>query len=180
MNALPIERRQIVTDRLVLRPTSVLDADRAFEIQSDWQVTQMLRMASFPPERAQIREWFSDHEREWAEGTAYRFAVELRGEFVGIADIDEISEAQGELGYWFDRSCWGHGYAFEAAQAVVDFAFSSIGLTQLRSGHAADNSASGKVLLKLGFRSVGTQRVASLSRGQDIQHECYELRAPTP
>lgn len=180
MNALVIPRRRIVTDRLVLRPTGSTDAERAFAIQSDWEVARMLRMATFPPDREGIRTWFADHAREWDEGSAYRFAVEQQGQVVGVVDIDEISGSHGELGYWFDRDCWGRGYAFEAAQAAVNFAFGSIGLTQLRSGHAADNAASGKVLLKLGFRLAGSRRVASQSRGHEIEQRCFELAAPGP
>lgn len=179
MSRAPIPRGQIVTDRLVLRPTEPADADRAFAIQSDWEVTRMLRMATFPPGREDMQAWFSDHHREWAEGSAYRFAVTSRGHVVGIVDIDEISGQQGELGYWFDRASWGQGYAFEAARAAVDFAFRTIGLTQLRSGHAADNAASGKILSKLGFRLLGTEMVASQSRGHEIQQRCFELAAPT-
>jgi RimJ/RimL family protein N-acetyltransferase len=37
-----------------------LDADRAFEIQADWEATRMLSMASFPPDGQQIKQWFAD------------------------------------------------------------------------------------------------------------------------
>ncbi len=177
MNAPSVLRRQIVTDRLVLRPTDLADAERAFVIQSDWEVARMLRMAAFPPEREGMRAWFSDHAREWAEGSAYRSAVEAGGLMVGVVDIDEISDRPGELGYWFDRAAWGRGYAFEAAQAAVDFAFRTVGLTRLRSGHAADNAASGKILSKLGFRSIGTALVMSRSRGEEIRQRSLELSA---
>ena len=50
----PIPRKAIATARLALRPSTAADAARAFEIQSDQAVTRMLRMASFPPDRAEI------------------------------------------------------------------------------------------------------------------------------
>jgi ribosomal-protein-alanine N-acetyltransferase len=175
MNLSPIALTRISTDRLVLRPTGISDADRAFDIQSDWEVTRMLRMAAFPPNRDDIVHWFADHEREWMSGEAYRFAVELRGRCIGVVDVDEISGGEGELGYWFEKSSWGHGYAVEAAQAVVNFAFIKVGFSKLWSGHAADNLASGKVLLKLGFRPYDIVRQASLSRGEEIMHQRYTL-----
>ena len=115
MNTSPIPPRSMTTGRLVLRPTRGSDADRAFEIQTDWEVTRMLRMASFPPDRQEIRRWFADHQREWLAGEAYRFAVELAGRMVGVVDVDGIAEREGSLGYWLDRAAWGRGYAFEAA-----------------------------------------------------------------
>jgi RimJ/RimL family protein N-acetyltransferase len=166
------------TNRLVLRPTCGSDADRAFEIQSDWEVTRMLRMASFPPDREEIGRWFAEHRREWMAGEAYRFAVELQGRFIGVVDIDAIAQGEGELGYWFEPARWRRGYASEAAQAVVRFAFEEVGLTRLRSGHAVDNLASGKVLLKLGFCPLDTVQRNSRSRGESIIQRRYLLSSP--
>lgn len=178
MNPSVIAPCRISTDRLVLRPTVPADADRAVEIQSDWEVTRMLRMAPFPPDRDAIARWFADHGREWAAGEAYRFAIELQGRMIGVVDIDEISGGEGELGYWFEKSSWGRGYASEAAGAVVDFAFAKVGLAKLHSGHAADNAASANVLTKLGFHACGSVGKASLSRGEEILHQRYILVPP--
>lgn len=163
------------TDRLVLRPTRGADADRAFVIQSDWEVTRMLRMASFPPDRCEIRRWFADHAREWRAGQAYHFAVELEGRMIGVADIDEIREQDGSLGYWFDRSEWGQGYAHEAACAVVRFAREDAGLLKLTAGHAYDNPASGRILSKLGFRPFDVVPRLSRARGETIMQHRYVL-----
>jgi len=179
MNTAPTPPCRIDTERLVLRPTGAFDAGRAFEIQSEWEVARMLRMASFPPDLEEIRRWFADHERAWAEGEAYRFAVEFRGRLIGIADVDEISRHEGELGYWFERASWGRGYASEAAQAVVHFAFNKVGLSSLRSGHAADNPASGKVLQRLGFRPLDSVRAFSRSRGRKSYSGAIRFRRPT-
>ncbi len=163
------------TDRLVLRPTTPADASRAFEIQSDWDVTRMLRMAQFPPDLDDMTGWFSEHPREWLAGTAFRFAVERAGRMIGLVDLDEIDGDEGELGYWLEKPSWGQGYAFEAAEAVVDFAFCQVRLSTLRTGHAADNLASGKVLLKLDFRPQLSMRKDSRSRGEEILHQSYSL-----
>jgi ribosomal-protein-alanine N-acetyltransferase len=173
------ERLSIRTDRLVLRPSTAADAGRAFEIQSDWQVTQMLRMASFPPDRDAMAEWFTEHEQEWQAGTACRFAVEREGRMIGLADLDEIAGGQGDLGYCFEQAAWGQGYAFEAASALRDFAFRELGLARLKSGHAADNAASGRVLAKLGFRPLDTVEVFSNPRGKNIRQCRYAMEAPS-
>jgi RimJ/RimL family protein N-acetyltransferase len=152
-----------------------LDADRAFEIQADWEVTRMLSMASFPPVRQDIGRWFADHEREWLAGEAYRFAVELDGRMIGVVDIDGIAEHEGTLGYWLDRAAWGRGYAFEAAYAVTRFAFEDVGLTRLNAGHAGDNPASGRILTKLGFTPRDTVQLFSRPRGENIAQHRYKL-----
>jgi RimJ/RimL family protein N-acetyltransferase len=177
MSSIPL--RSIRTDRLVLRPTRDSDVDRVFEIQADWEVTRMLSMASFPPDRQEINEWFADHERQWLAGEAYRFAVNLESRMIGIVDIDAIAESEGSLGYWLDRAAWGNGYAFEAAQAVIGFAFQDIGLTALRARHAHDNPASGRVLAKLGFTPLDKGQLFSRARGESIEQYRYKLTSPS-
>ena len=59
-----------------------------------------------------------------------------------------------ELGYWIARSHWGHGYATEAARAVLQLA-KALGHRRIIAGHFVDNPASGRVLAKAGFRRTG-------------------------
>ena len=171
----PIPPRAIHTDRLLLRPTCLTDADRAFAIQSDWEVTRMLRLVPFPPDIEEIRQWFAGHAREWESGRAFRFAVVRDGCMIGLADIDTIAERAGTLGYWLDRAAWGHGYATEAAQAVVRFAADELRLLKLKAGHAEDNPDSGRILTKLGFRFLDTVQRSSRPRNADIRQHRYEL-----
>jgi len=175
MNMSFIPPRSINTARLLLRPTRGSDADRAFEIQADWEVTRMLSMASFPPDRQEIGRWFTHYEQEWLAGEAYRFAVELEDRMIGLVDIDDITAREGSLGYWLDRAAWGRGYGFEAAHAVTRFAFQDIGLSRITAGHADDNLASGRILTKLGCTLLDTVQGFSRSRGENIARRRYEL-----
>jgi RimJ/RimL family protein N-acetyltransferase len=163
------------TARLTLRPFGVEDAARVLAIQSNWNVTRMLRMATFPPTLQPTRAWLASHEGEWRAGTAYRFAVVLHGAVIGCADVDEIADGRGDLGYWLDEAAWGCGFASEAAGAVVAFAFDVLRLDGLNSGHARDNPASGTVLRKLRFRRIGEISVWSNPRREEIDQYVYAL-----
>jgi [ribosomal protein S5]-alanine N-acetyltransferase len=177
---MPISPHPLKTDRLLLRPTHVADADRAFEIQADWEVVRMLSPVSFPPDRRKIEQWFADHPRQWEAGHAYRFAVVLKEKMVGLVDIDGIGGREGTLGYWFDPAVWGHGYASEAAGAVTRFAHQDVGLLKLKAGHAHDNPASGRILTKLGFNYLDVVEHFYQSRNEYIsQHRYVKLfRSP--
>ncbi len=175
MIAKSLPRSPFHTARLTLRPTSVADAQKALEIQSDWDVARMLANATYPADREDMETWFASHAQEWAEGTAYRFAIEQEGRMIGVVDVDGIAAGAGSLGYWLERAAWGKGYAFEAAQALVEFAFSEVGLSSLVSGHAADNPASGHVLTKLGFTQLDSRELFSRSRGETILQARYTL-----
>ncbi|MGN6775960.1 GNAT family N-acetyltransferase [Rhizobium sp.] len=180
MTARSIHRSALETSRLRLRPTSAADTKRASEIQSDWAVTRMLSNASYPPNENDIKDWFSSHEREWAEGSAYRFAIEQAERMIGVVDVDGIVGSAGSLGYWLEREAWGKGYAFEAAQALIGFVFNDAGLSSLESGHASDNTASGRVRTKLGFRQVGSRELFSRARCETIVQCCYVLERQMP
>lgn len=172
----------IRTHCLMLSPVGIADADRFVQIQSNWNVSRMRRMADYPPTRESMSAWLATAPREWAHGAAFRFAVVKDGAVIGCADINEIAEGWGDLDYWFDEANWGDGLASEAAGAVRDFAFKDLNLDGLRSGHAADNPASGVVLLKLGFTHVADERRWSKPRSTEIAHRVYRLarRSPQP
>jgi RimJ/RimL family protein N-acetyltransferase len=162
VNMLIPPTHQIRTPRLMLRATRANDATRALEIQSNWNVTKNLRLASYPPDPQTTTDWFAEHHHEWVAGTAYRFAITFNNQMIGVIDIDEIGNGSGSLGYWLDENYWGQGFAKEAAQAVVNFAFEELGLDSLCSGHAVDNPASGNVLRALGFVHVIDTALPSL------------------
>jgi ribosomal-protein-alanine N-acetyltransferase len=166
---------RLTTERLVLRPTAPGDAARLAQIQSNWNVTKMLRLAPWPTSEAAMFDWVDLHGTEWAAGTAYRFACMNREALIGVCDIDEIADGSGEFGYWFDEAYWGQGFAGEAARAVLVFGLDTVGLTRITAGHAADNGNSGKVLRRLGFRLVGETTKYSMPHGREIPYLMYEL-----
>jgi RimJ/RimL family protein N-acetyltransferase len=57
-----------------------------------------------------------------------------------------------EIGWRLRRQCWGHGYATEAARALLRFGFAGCGLDRVISIRHIDNLRSGRVMDKLGMR----------------------------
>jgi RimJ/RimL family protein N-acetyltransferase len=57
-----------------------------------------------------------------------------------------------DLGYALDPDFWGHGYAFEACQAVINFAQEALRQERLLAIVSPHNSASSNLLEKLGFQ----------------------------
>jgi hypothetical protein len=55
-------------------------------------------------------------------------------------------------------TCWGKGYATEAARTAVRFGFEHLGLNRIWSYYMVRNPASGRVLAKVGMKREGLLR----------------------
>jgi [ribosomal protein S5]-alanine N-acetyltransferase len=166
---------KLFTTRLVLRPATDADAPRFAEILGNWNVVRMMRLAPHPYSLEMARAWIATHAGEREAGTAFRFVIEAEGHVLGKCDLDEIDGTRGDLGYWLDEAAWGKGFATEAARAVARFGFEQLGLPRLTSGRAADNTASGHVLTKVGFQEIGRTRLWSKPRQAEFEQVRYEL-----
>ena len=71
-----------------------------------------------------------------------------------------------DIGYELAPDCWGQGFATEAARAMVDFGFRELGLHRISSWCIAGNTASARVLERLGFRQEGRLRHKEYFKGQ--------------
>jgi ribosomal-protein-alanine N-acetyltransferase len=70
----------------------------------------------------------------------------------GIGFLSPPAQGTVEIGYGIGPSRQGRGYATEAAQAVVAYAFEDGGVMAVVAGTDSDNVASQRVLEKVGFR----------------------------
>ena len=69
-----------------------------------------------------------------------------------------IPDCEIELGYILKPAAWGLGYASEAAERLIRFAFEETPLSEVVAVIDDDNAASRKVLLKTGFTEEGMRR----------------------
>ncbi|MBL8789746.1 MAG: GNAT family N-acetyltransferase [Rhizobiales bacterium] len=91
------------------------------------------------------------------------------GELVGVISY-EWSEAQddAELGYWYSQRVWGRGIGSEAARAMVDDAFERAGHDRVVACYHNGNTASARILEKLGFEVVGPCSSYSKAQGREV------------
>jgi len=94
---------------------------------------------------------------------------------IGVCDVFDISDGEGEIGYWIDQAVWGRGFGLEAAQRLVRFALEDVGLTLIRAGCADDNAASAAILIGLGFERIDDVKVFSKSRETEITQRRFRL-----
>ncbi len=71
----------------------------------------------------------------------------------GLKPLEDTPEI--ELGYLFDDTCWGRGYATEASEALLRWGFQTLELSHVVAVADPDNHASLRVMQKLGMRPDG-------------------------
>jgi RimJ/RimL family protein N-acetyltransferase len=147
----------IETERLLLRPYEREDFDALLAIQSRGDVVRYLYEDPLSNDevralldRRMARTSLSD------EGDTLSVAVVLRttGEMIGDCMLHWGSRQhqQGEIGFVFHPDHHGRGYATEAARTLVDYGFEEVGFHRIIGRLEARNTASARVLEKLGMR----------------------------
>ena len=76
-----------------------------------------------------------------------------------------------EIGFHLRKKYWGMGYASEAAKAVIDYSFTTLKADKLYAGHHPKNTASEKLLRKLGFQFIGK----NYYKPTGLYHPSYQL-----
>ncbi|WP_326573556.1 GNAT family N-acetyltransferase [Streptomyces sp. NBC_00487] len=145
---------ELRTDRLLLRdwresdlvPWAALNADPEVRKYFPGVLTSEQSAASTASFQADL------DRRGWGW-----WAVEVRatGEFIGFAGLDPVDEGMPfsgvEAGWRLARTAWGHGYATEAARAVVHFGFDHLRLPEILAVTTATNLRSRAVMRRLGM-----------------------------
>ena len=126
------------------------------------------------------RSFLAKANEDFRAGTSVAFAISISParELCGMLGL-LVAEAHNhaELGYWIGVPFWGKGYVTEAAAAAVAFGFETLGLRRIYAHHFAGNTASQRVLEKIGMRHEGRFRQHILKWDRFIDIENYGLLA---
>jgi RimJ/RimL family protein N-acetyltransferase len=147
----------IRTERLLLRPLELGDTEAVHAYQSREDVCRYIPYV--PRTRAEVRARLAPERIRTAldnEGQALLLAVVLAGSEVVVGDVmlawTSREHRSGEIGYVLDPSRHGHGYATEAADALLQLGFEALDLHRIVARIDARNDASAAVLRRLGMR----------------------------
>ena len=167
--------------KLVLRGVRMRDA-RAMEQAlgenrawlSPWEATHPLIRPGRFDAKASIRSLL----RAAKEGSALPLVMVKDGELVGQLNASQISYgslSSASLGYWVVEKVAGEGLTTLAVAMASDFLFFETGLHRVEICIRPENTASLRVVEKLGFRYEGLRRRFIHIDGKWADHFCFAL-----
>ncbi|NUR25771.1 MAG: GNAT family N-acetyltransferase [Catenulispora sp.] len=145
---------EISTERLTLRAGRETDLPAWAAINADPEVRRHLGPVWDGAESAASIARYQEAFRRNGFGS---WAVERRdsGELIGLAGIDPVQPGMPfggvEIGWRLARPAWGHGYASEAARAVLAYGFATVGLSEIVAITVAGNVRSQAVMRRIGM-----------------------------
>jgi [ribosomal protein S5]-alanine N-acetyltransferase len=175
----PVDNTIIETRRLGLRPFDIADAPALFRLASNPAVT---RFTTWDAHRTvdDSLTFIRDHALPpYLEGSPGPVAIELR-------DSRELIGAVGgrwgtrenrciDFGYWLGEPFWDRGFATEAAQVFLSHLFTAYPVERVQAHYIEGNTASGRVLEKIGMRFEGIRRRALYQRDRFWDLYCYAV-----
>lgn len=153
----------IETERLILRPFKLTDADDIVEGLNNLNVSKWLAYVPYPYTKEDAIKYL----KETINSNSYSFAIVLKSEnkVIGSTQISNISETHGTAGggIWLNEKYHGKGYGTEAWGARIRYAFNELGLRRLENGYFKNNEASWKMQEKFGYKNEGVRRKRYIS-----------------
>jgi phosphoribosyl-AMP cyclohydrolase/RimJ/RimL family protein N-acetyltransferase len=158
---IPLPRRPIQTERLVLEPAGPPHAPalyRAIEASRE-HLSRWLPWAK-AGDFEHVLKHLSGLEAGWLDGSAYGFAIIAGGAAAGLVTLRRTPNLpfEANAGYWIRADVAGRGYMTEAAAAAVELGFRAAGLERIEVRADVDNRASWRVAERLGMRREGRLR----------------------
>jgi [ribosomal protein S5]-alanine N-acetyltransferase len=141
------------TPRLLLREFTTADVDAMEGILGD-PITMQYYPAPFP--RVEIEDWIRRNLTRYRDCGFGLWAMLLKNSCELIGDCGcYVREVEGsfefELGWHVRRDLWGRGYATEAAQRCIEYAFSTLGAERIIALVRPENRSSCRVAEKSGM-----------------------------
>jgi len=169
----------LTTERLVVRPSRLADADAIFEeFASDPAVTRfLLWRPQTSPEG--VREFLRGALERVAAGQEFHWVITRAGSERPIGSIGcALQGFRAELGYVLGKAHWRQGIMTEALRSVVDWTLALEPIERVWAVCDVENVGSAGVLEKVGLLREGLLRRWSLHPNiSDVPRDCYVYSA---
>jgi ribosomal-protein-alanine N-acetyltransferase len=171
--------------RILLRPIVATDFSAWREVRRrnvDWLTKWEAQRVHGQPDVVEDRDAFavrcSARQRERQLGTGYGFGIFVDGHLAGEINLTAVQRGPFQsayVGYWIDEKHAGNGYMPESLVVLAQFAFDELHLHRIQISIIPRNSASRRVVEKLGIRDEGVAQRYLEINGEWEDHIRYAV-----
>ncbi|MDE6567583.1 MAG: GNAT family N-acetyltransferase [Lachnospiraceae bacterium] len=165
---------ELTTERLLLRPWKESDAESLYEYAKDPEVGPIAGWpvhTSVENSREIIRDVLSAEETYAVCLKEDGIAIGSIGLMLGDASNLNLSDTEGEIGYWIGVPYWGQGLIPEAVNELLRHGFEDLQLVKIWCGYFEGNTKSKRVQEKCGFTYHHTNKDIYWKLMDDIRTE---------
>lgn len=162
------------TERLIVRKPELTDANDIFNnYTQDREVTKYLGWKPHTDIK-QTEGWLKHCISSWDENKNISFIIWHKNSKQAIGMIDlRIDDFKVDFGYVLAKDYWGSGLMLEACDPIIQNLSSRINIHRIQAIHDIENSASGRVMEKLGLEYEGVVKKYSLHPNiSEIPRDC--------
>lgn len=144
---------QIETNRLILRDFETSDILEYVELRKDEKFKRFYSESDVTDEKSiALVKLFVSQTKEQPR-TIYQLAITTKnGKLIGSCGVRPTGEKQASFGCELGRKWQAHGYAYEAAKTLFDYAFKYLDIHRIYAETISENKAAIKLCMLLGMR----------------------------
>lgn len=174
MNNLPV----LETQRLLLRSLNLNDVEDIFEYAADvkvsqyatWSVHKSIEESKYFIES--VIEQYQNHQlADWG------IVCKASGKVIGTCGFTNwiATARRAEIGYAISSKYWGQGYMPEAVRSLFSFGFGMMKLNRIEARCVIANTASARVMEKVGMQFEGILRQHLFAKGSFYDVKLYAI-----
>jgi RimJ/RimL family protein N-acetyltransferase len=159
------------TERLILRPITLLDLDYIHELHS-LKETDEFNTLGIPEDieetKLLLEKWVFENNKALPTNFSFVVGLNTGNQSIGLIGINlgKVKYKNAEVWFKFHNDHWNKGYGTESLNEILRFGFNDLNLHRIEAGCAVGNIGSIKVLEKAGMiREAHTRKLLPLKSG---------------
>ena len=161
--------KTLETERLILRTQTMDEQKYLWSVLMNpdvnrYYLTVPKKFAEKLKDWDKQEEYYKEDMKHANDPDVFKWSVFIKdtGECIGRVSCHKSSDEGYEtdnpsirgVGWYIDPKYKGHGYGYEAAQAMMDYMFNECEIDEIKTGAAIQNQASWKIMEKFGFEKL--------------------------
>lgn len=166
-------KRELETDRLILRTVTTDDAEAIFKWTSDPDVNTFMNYTVHESVDF-TREWIKTRNTDGAAEFDLGFVLKETGEMIGMGGLFYKKDIDAwEIGYNLRKDYWEKGLVPEAIRALIDYVDKEKGVRAIVGEFAVDNNKSRRVMEKLGMTYWKDSKYSKMDGSKTFEARVY-------